>query len=63
MTKGYAGKILRVDLTKSQITTEEPPDSFYRKYMGGSGLNMYYLLKEMVPRTDASVLTIFLLSV
>ena len=53
MTKGYAGKILRVDLTKSQITTEEPPDSFYRRYMGGSALNMYYLLKEMVPRVDA----------
>lgn len=53
MANGYVGKVLRVDLTKSQITIEEPSDDFYRKYLGGSALNMYYLLKEMTPQADA----------
>ncbi|MGW8193181.1 MAG: aldehyde ferredoxin oxidoreductase family protein [Desulforhopalus sp.] len=52
MTYGYAGKILRVDLSTAEVTTEEPSQEFYRKYMGGSALNLYYLLKEMPPQTD-----------
>ncbi|MBE9525315.1 MAG: aldehyde ferredoxin oxidoreductase family protein [Chloroflexi bacterium] len=47
MTCGYTGKILRVNLSNSTVTVEEPSDNFYRKYMGGSALNLYYLLKEM----------------
>ncbi|MFL7893320.1 MAG: aldehyde ferredoxin oxidoreductase family protein [Anaerolineales bacterium] len=47
MTHGYNGKILHVDLTSGSLTVEEPEEAFYRKYMGGSALAMYYLLKEL----------------
>ena len=49
---GYTGKILRVDLTTSQIEIEEPPESFYRRYVGGAGFVAYYLLKEVPAGTD-----------
>lgn len=52
MSYGYTGKILRVDLNISRIEIEEPDDKFYRKYMGGSALNLYYLLQEMPPGID-----------
>jgi aldehyde:ferredoxin oxidoreductase len=62
MPFGYFGKILHVDLTHGSITTEAPPDSFYRKYMGGSAMGVYYILKEMPRGADAlspeNVLTI-----
>ncbi len=47
MPHGYNGKILHVDLTERKLQVEEPGDQFYRKYMGGSALAMYYLLKEL----------------
>ena len=43
---GYWGKILKVDLSTGEISVEEPPESFYRRYLGGSGLIGYYLLKD-----------------
>jgi aldehyde:ferredoxin oxidoreductase len=49
---GYTGKILRVDLTSGQIEVEEQPESFYRRYLGGSGLIAYYLLKEVPKGAD-----------
>lgn len=52
MPYGYNGKILHVDLNASSFTVEEPPESFYRTYMGGSGLASYYLLKGIGPGTD-----------
>jgi len=52
MVKGYAGKILRVNLTDGQIWEEEPPESFYRRYLGGNGLVGYYLLKEVPKGAD-----------
>ncbi len=52
MLNGYAGKILHVNLTTGDFAIEEPPEDFYRKYMGGSALNLYYLLKEMHPQVD-----------
>ncbi len=45
MPNGYAGKILRVDLTSEKISIEEPSPDFYRRHMGGSALNLYYLLQ------------------
>ena len=48
MPYGYTGKILHVDLTHHKLEVEEPPDAFYRKYMGGSAMGMYYILR-MVP--------------
>jgi len=52
MVYGYTGKILRVDLTQAKVAVEEPPDEFYRKYMGGSALNLYYLLREMQAQVE-----------
>ena len=53
MLIGYNGKILHVNLTTGELTVEEPPESFYRKYMGGSALNMHYLLRDMPPGADS----------
>ncbi|HEY9152419.1 MAG TPA: aldehyde ferredoxin oxidoreductase family protein [Anaerolineales bacterium] len=53
MPFGYNGKILHVDLTQGTLTAEEPPESFYRKYMGGSAMGLYYILKEMPKGADA----------
>jgi len=47
MQRSYNGKILRVDLGTRQIEIETPDDSFFRKYVGGSCLGAYYLLKEL----------------
>ena len=52
MAHGYNGKILHVDLTNGKFRVEEPGEAFYRKYMGGSAMAMYYLLKEMPPGAD-----------
>ena len=53
MPKGYMGKILHVDLSSETITIEEPSPEFYRKHMGGSSLNLYYLLRDMPANVDA----------
>ncbi len=55
MPHGYNGKILHVNLTSRQLSVEEPDEKFYRKYMGGSALAMYYLLKEMPAGVDPLV--------
>ena len=49
---GYTGKILRVDLTTRQVAIEELPAADYRRYVGGSGLIGYYLLKEIPTGAD-----------
>jgi aldehyde:ferredoxin oxidoreductase len=41
---GYAGRILHVDLTSGTLEIEEPDEAFYRTYVGGSALGLYYLL-------------------
>lgn len=64
MPYGYTGKILHVDLTQGKLEVEEPPESFYRKYMGGSAMGLYYILHEMPAGADAlspeNVLTLML---
>jgi aldehyde:ferredoxin oxidoreductase len=52
MPHGYNGKILHVDLTKGALTAEEPDEAFYRKYMGGSAMGMYYILRDMPRGAD-----------
>jgi aldehyde:ferredoxin oxidoreductase len=49
---GYNGKILHVDLSSREIIQEQPTEVFYRKYLGGSALALYYLLKKVQPGTD-----------
>ena len=52
MPFGYHGKILHVDLTAGKLEVEEPEEAFYRKYMGGSAMGVYYLLKHTPPGAD-----------
>ena len=52
MPNGYNGKILHVDLTRGKLEIEEPQESFYRKYLGGSAMGMYYILREMPKGAD-----------
>ena len=52
MPYGYVGKILHVDLTTGVIEVEEPPEAFYRKYLGGSAMGLYYILREAPPGAD-----------
>jgi aldehyde:ferredoxin oxidoreductase len=60
---GYTGAILHVDLSSAQLTVEEPPEAFYRKYLGGSAMGLYYLLREMPagvdPLSPQNVLALF----
>jgi aldehyde:ferredoxin oxidoreductase len=51
LSKGYTGKILRVDLSNGGITEEAHGDTFYRRYVGGWGMIGYHLLKELEPMT------------
>jgi aldehyde:ferredoxin oxidoreductase len=49
---GWAGKILRVNLTTGDCS-QEPLDPIVAKdYVGGRGLGIYYLNKEIDPRCD-----------
>ncbi len=52
MIHGYRGKILHVDMNTGQWEVEEPPESFYRTYMGGSAMGAYYLLRLTPPGID-----------
>ncbi|MEZ0290318.1 MAG: aldehyde ferredoxin oxidoreductase family protein [Sulfolobales archaeon] len=50
---GYIGRVLRVDLWKEKVYVESlPPESVLRKWIGGRGLGVYYMLKEVNPRVD-----------
>lgn len=49
---GYNGKILRIDLTTREVATEEPSPVFYRRYLGGGALSLFYLLNELKPGSD-----------
>jgi len=46
---GYMGKILRVDLSREQISEESPDEETLRKYVGGTGLGVKYLYEEVPP--------------
>jgi len=50
--KGYSGKILHVDLSTRSFAVEQPDEKVYRKYLGGSCLGVYYVMKEMKAGTD-----------
>ena len=54
MAYGYAERILRVDLSARRTWTEPlPPVEVLRKYVGGTGLGLYYLAKETPRGTKA----------
>jgi aldehyde:ferredoxin oxidoreductase len=50
--KGMTGKIARVDLTSGTVTVIEPEEEVYRKYLGGSALGLYFLMKEGIASPD-----------
>lgn len=52
MPYGYHRRILHVDLGRERLWIEEPDDTFYRTYMGGSNFGLYYLLRHMPADAD-----------
>jgi aldehyde:ferredoxin oxidoreductase len=50
---GYAGKLLRVDLTNSGLSEESIEQSELRKYVGGAGIGAKYLYEEVAPGIDS----------
>lgn len=53
MPKGYMGKILHVNLSRETVEIEEPAEAFYRRYLGGSAMNLYYILRDTPKNIDA----------
>lgn len=49
---GWMGKVLRVDLTAGQVRDEELDPRVARDFIGGRGLGIHYLLKELDPVAD-----------
>jgi aldehyde:ferredoxin oxidoreductase len=46
---GYAGKILRVDLTSREISPEVLDEALLRKYVGGASLGIKFIYDEVPP--------------
>jgi aldehyde:ferredoxin oxidoreductase len=47
------GRVLRVDLWKEKVYVEPLPDErVLRKWVGGRGLGVYYILREVDPKVD-----------
>ena len=53
MLGGTHGRILHVDLTKSETRIEQPPEEFYRLLVGGRALIAYLLLRDLPEGTEA----------
>lgn len=51
---GYAGKILRVDLSNKESRSEELSEATLRKYVGGTALGIKYLYDEVDPSIEWS---------
>ena len=52
LTKGYTGKVLRVDLTKKRVSTEPLREDAAKSFIGGRGLGAKYLFDEVPAGTD-----------
>jgi aldehyde:ferredoxin oxidoreductase len=52
-TKGYAGNILRVNLSTGNVTTEPLPEELVKNYVGGRGVAAKILYDELAPGTDS----------
>src|SRR3990172_2086386 len=51
---GYAGKILRVDLTNERVSEETLDEATLRKWVGGAGFGAKYLYEEVPPGVEWS---------
>ena len=49
---GYAGNVLRINVTTSRITKEVLSDKDAKLFLGGRGLGAKYLFDELKPGTD-----------
>jgi len=49
---GYAGKIVRVNLTSRNISLEPLDELLCRRYIGGAGFAAHYLYNELKPGAD-----------
>jgi aldehyde:ferredoxin oxidoreductase len=49
---GYAGRILRIDLTKQEVTSQNFDEAFARKYLGGNGFAAQILYDGLKPGID-----------
>jgi len=52
MAYGTNGTVLRVDLSRGDVSVESFDEPFYRRYPGGKALAAYYLLHELAPGTN-----------
>lgn len=51
---GSTGKVLRVNLTQGKIWEEALDEEVIRKFLGGTGLGVNYLVEEVDPKIDWS---------
>lgn len=49
---GWTGSILRIDLTQREITQENLDPEIAKDYIGGRGLGIYYMSREVEPTCD-----------
>ncbi|MBD3192302.1 MAG: hypothetical protein GF308_16805, partial [Candidatus Heimdallarchaeota archaeon] len=49
---GISGKILIVNLTKQSFSIESLDESIYRQFLGGYGLGIYYIYKNIKPGAE-----------
>lgn len=49
---GYAGQVLRINLTDKRAMVEPLPEEIAQNYMGGAGFGIKYLADEVAPHTD-----------
>lgn len=49
---GWRGKVLRIDLARKEIREEELDPKVTKNYLGGRGLGIYFLNKELDPQID-----------
>ena len=52
MSFGYNGSVLHVNLSKGTFEVENPSDTWYRTYLGGSAMSLFYLLNNLKPGID-----------
>jgi aldehyde:ferredoxin oxidoreductase len=52
MPHGYNDCVAHVDLTTHEVHHEHPGEEFYLKYLGGSALATFYLLRDMPAGAD-----------
>lgn len=52
MPFGYNGRIAKIDLSERSVKVEDPEESVYKKYLGGGGLGVYYLFRDLPRGVD-----------